>query len=375
MDIPKELAAGLFSLSVVLAVVPASGATVPYFPSASDAFGRQGFVRVINHSNEAGDVMIEAIDDGGSSFGPVSLAIEANEAVQFNSNDLEHGNRLKGLPSGVGRGHGDWRLVVTSDLRVEVLVYVRTRDGFVPFHDVVPKMNGEHRVAVFNPGSNANQMSQLRIINTGDQEASVRVTGIDDTGNPGGAAELGVSPGAARTVSAADLEGGIGLVGGLGDGVGKWRLSLASPQPLIVQNMLASPTGHLANVSARTGQQESIYRLLFLTTAEAYNQRIFVVNWGTDDAPVWLDGELVADDRELAVNDLSRDSDVVVPANGRLVLRVQDLLQVDPPPEGETFDELSAVLHVGGRDVEVATMRVHPGTGEVYVTHHQAISR
>ena len=375
MDIPKSLAAVVFPLAVVLVVVPVSGATVPYFPSASDDLGRQGFVRVINHSDEAGDVMVEAFDDEGSSFGPVSLAIGANQAVQFNSNDLEHGNTAKGLSSGIGQGHGDWRLVVTSDLGVEVLGYVRTPEGFVtPFHDVAANWNGEYRVATFNPGSNTNQMSQLRIINTGNGEASVRITGIDDAGHPGEPAELTVSPGAARTVSANDLEEGTGLVGGLGDGVGKWRLSLASAEPLIVQNMLASPTGHVANLSARTGQQESMYRLLFLTTSSAYDQRIYVVNWGADDAPVWLDGVL-ADDGAQVVNSLSKDDGIVVPANGRLKLRVQDVLQFDPPSEGSNYEELSAELHVGGRDIEVATMRTHPGTGERDVTHYEAVWR
>ena len=375
MDTSKRLAAGLFTLTVVLAVIPVSGATVPYVPSASDALGRQGFVRVINHSDEAGNVTIEAIDDAGSSFGPVTLAIEAKQAVQFNSDDLEHGNQLKGLSSGVGQGHGDWHLEVTSSLSVEVLVYIRTPDGFVmPFHDVVPEKSGEHRVAMFNPGSNANQMSQLRIINTGDREAQVRVTGIDDAGQPGGGAELTVSPGAARTVSAADLEGGVGIAGGLGDGAGKWRLSLASPETLIVQNLLASPTGYLVNVSGRTGQQESIYRLLFLTTAEEYRQRIHVFNWGADDAPVWLDGVLTAENRVLVHNGLSRESGIVVPANGSLVLRVDDRLQLDPT-ERQAYAELSAELHVGGRHIEVATMRTHPGTGEITVTHYQAISR
>lgn len=298
----------------------------------------------------------------------------AKQAVQFNSNDLEHGNPGKGLSSGIGRGQGDWRLVVTSDLGVEVLGYVRTSEGFVlPFHDVVANKNGEYRVATFNPGSNPTQASQLRIINTGNGEASVRITGIDDAGHPGEPAELNVSPGAARTVSSYDLEEGTGLVGGLGDGVGKWRLTLASAEPLIVQNMLANPTGHVANLSARTGQQESIYRLLFLTTSSAYDQHIYVVNWG-DDAALWLDAVL-ADDGAEVVNSLSKDDGVVVPANGRLKLRVQDVLRFDPPLEGSNYEELSAELHVGGRDIEVATMRTHPGTGERDVTQYEAIWR
>ena len=42
---------------------------VALVPSASDPLDRQGFVRVINHSSEAGEVRIDAIDDEGESYG------------------------------------------------------------------------------------------------------------------------------------------------------------------------------------------------------------------------------------------------------------------------------------------------------------------
>ena len=48
---------------------------VPLFPSASDAHDRQGFVRVINHSDASGEVAVEAVDDGGTRSGPLALPI------------------------------------------------------------------------------------------------------------------------------------------------------------------------------------------------------------------------------------------------------------------------------------------------------------
>ena len=53
----------LTNLSTAPANVDAGEHTVPLFPAASDALGRQAFVRVINHSAEAGDVTIDAFDD------------------------------------------------------------------------------------------------------------------------------------------------------------------------------------------------------------------------------------------------------------------------------------------------------------------------
>ena len=39
------------------------------------------------------------------------------------------------------------------------------------------------------------------------------------------------------------------LGGALGDGAGKWRLSVTSDRPIAVMSLLASPTGHLTNLS------------------------------------------------------------------------------------------------------------------------------
>ena len=87
---------------------------VPLFVSASHPSGHQGFVRVINHSGEAGEVSVEAFDDAGAESGPVTLDIGASETVHFNSGDLEDGNPDKGLTEGIGEGQGDWRLRLSS---------------------------------------------------------------------------------------------------------------------------------------------------------------------------------------------------------------------------------------------------------------------
>ena len=147
---------------------------VPLFPAASDA-ALQGFVRVINHAGDSGEVQIEAIDDTGVFYGPLTLSIDATETVHFNSDDLEGGNAGKGLTGITGAGEGDWRLVLTSDLDVEVLSYIRTTDGFLTaMHDLAPEAEGGvHRIAIFNPGSNTAQVSRLRLINLGEEAAQV----------------------------------------------------------------------------------------------------------------------------------------------------------------------------------------------------------
>ena len=230
--------------------VVARSMAVPYMPPAADD-RRQGFVRVINHSGKAGEVRIQAIDDDGTVYGPVTMSVTANGTHHFNSEDLERGNAGKGLSGGVGPGQGGWRLELDSDLDIEVLSYIRTADGFLTaMHDVAPEKDGVHRVAIFNPGSNLDQVSVVRLVNPGNAEATVTIRGIDGDGvTPGSDVEVSVPAGAARTLSAADLEEGDGVTGALGDGAGKWQLSVSSDAPVRAMSLLESPGGHVTNLS------------------------------------------------------------------------------------------------------------------------------
>ena len=225
---------------------------VPLFPSASDPLGRQGFVRVINHTDAAGEVTIRAFDDTGREYDALALSLGANEAVHFNADDLETGNPHKALAGSTGAGAGDWRLSLTSDLEIDVLPYVRTPDGFVTaMHGTVPREGDAYPIATFNPGANVDQASRLRLVNTGAETAQVTVTGIDDRGErSSGAVSVALPAGAARTLTALQLEGGgDGFEGAIGAGAGKWRLVLESEQPIVAMNLLANPTGHLANLT------------------------------------------------------------------------------------------------------------------------------
>ena len=224
---------------------------VPLFPSAADPLGRQGFVRVVNRSARAGEVSIAAQDDSDVAYETLTLALDGGAAAHFNSNDLELGNAGKGLTGSTGAGASDWRLELTSELDIGVYAYIRTNDGFLTaMHDVTPSAAGRHWVAILNPGSNPNQASHLRLVNPGGEPAAVTITGADDSGRaPGAGIDLILPSGASMTLSAKDLESGDGLQGALGDGTGKWRLSVASDKPILVMSLLASPTGHLTNLS------------------------------------------------------------------------------------------------------------------------------
>ena len=235
----------------------AHAASIPLFTARGHAT-RQGFARIVNRSDRAGTVTIYAIDDGGARRGPLSLDLRAYQARHINSEDLERGNRAGGLIGQAGDGQGNWRLELYADVTIEALAYVRTRDGFLTsIHDVVPAaQNGagrRYRVAIFNPASNRNQVSKLRLANPGVEAVDVAIQGVDDRGFPAaeGEVELTLAAGASRTLTAHELEAGAAdFDGRLGDGSGKWELTVNATAPILAMSLLENPTGHLTNLSS-----------------------------------------------------------------------------------------------------------------------------
>lgn len=232
---------------------------IPLFLSASHPH-RQGFVRIINHSDATASVRIEATDDSGHAPRAIALSIRAGESVHFNSDDLEDGNPGKGLPRGIGGGEGDWRLEVSTSLSIEPLAYVRTADGFLTsMHDTVESAHMQHHVPFFNPGSNHSQQSRLRLINPESREVEVTISGVDDRGElaHGGEVHVTLSPRGARMITAQQLENGSAtLRGSLGDGEGKWRLFIEAEHAIYVMSLLQSVTGNLTNLSTSTVDPE-----------------------------------------------------------------------------------------------------------------------
>ena len=92
-------------------------------------------------------------------------------------------------------------------------------------------------------------MSILRLVNFSTSTAQIQITGRDDAGFSGGTVRLSLAPGASRAINAQALESGSGVDGSLGNGTGKWRLTVSSNVDIHVMSLLQSPTGHLANLS------------------------------------------------------------------------------------------------------------------------------
>ena len=86
-------AACALSLAFLAGVPLAAPAQTTYTLPAvlpADSAGREGFMRMVSRSGQAGTVSVTAIDDTGKRFGPVTLALDAGGAVHLTK---RHTNR------------------------------------------------------------------------------------------------------------------------------------------------------------------------------------------------------------------------------------------------------------------------------------------
>jgi len=252
--------AALAALVLCGPVALAEHYTVPLFVTSTTAGAAQGVLRIVNDTAASGSVQIHAIDDAGMRYGPVSFALDAWTAVEFDALELASGNAMKGLSSGFGTLPGDVRLEIETDLQIVPLAYVRAADGTLSaMHDtvragVVAGGGGAYRyeVPIFNAASDVTQESRLRLINPGDQPADITIQGRDDTGAEatGGTVQLTLPAAGARTLTARQLEAGdAGTTGQLGAGIGRWRLSVSSDRSIRVVNVVSATSGYLNNLS------------------------------------------------------------------------------------------------------------------------------
>ncbi len=260
-----------------------------YVPLSTNV-DQQGFIRIVNDSSTSATVYIDAIDDSGrSDFTYIRLT--AGESKQLTIGDIENGNSSKGVSFGIGPGIGNWRLTVSSSNLIMVMGYIRSPSGFLsPMHATSQAYLGGiyHAIPMFNPGSNANQQSRLRIINNSGYDNDFLISGIDDGGKdaPNGSVSLRLKAYQAATFSSQDLENGNavkGLSGSLGKGTGKWRLSVVSTYESTAMSFMELPGGYVSNTSDTATEADTPLKSALtcdqLDGASVYSQ---------EEAPIFL---------------------------------------------------------------------------------------
>ena len=257
-----------------------------YFANPASNQNQQSFLRFLNRSAVSGTVTLSGVDKNGNPAPGenISFTLDANESLDFNSLDYENGNANKGLSGALGNGAGKWWLTVTSALDLEVMSLIRTADGFLTnLSAVTPVDNqGNHRIFFANPASDTAQETFIRVINTSNSVGIVTISGVDDQGNPapGGDVQFELNPLASSGLNIGDLENGNltkGLSGALGNGVGRWQLSLSSSLSLKVMNMIRTADGFVTNLSEPVPQASQIsHQIYMMNPGSNQNQRSFM---------------------------------------------------------------------------------------------------
>ena len=245
-------------LTSVNDVVPKNNPNEIYFANPASNQNQQSFLRFTNQSDVEGDVTISGVDDNGTPAPgtDITFRLFPKESKQLNSRDYENGNGSKGLSGALGDGTGKWHLTATSDVDLEVMSLIRTPDGFLTnLSGVAPTdATGSHRIYYANPASETEQVTFLRIVNKTTGTGSTTISGIDDNGNaaPGGVVQFQIESLQAKQLLATDLEtvnAGKGLTGALGDGAGKWQLTVTADMDIAVLNLIRTADGFLTNLS------------------------------------------------------------------------------------------------------------------------------
>ncbi len=251
------LVATFATLFLACSAAHAEQYAIPLFPAPGAPGDPQGVLRIVNDSAEAVTVRVFAIADDGTRSGPATIALGATSAAEFDATELQSANAAKGLSGGLGSISGDVRLMIDSEAPIVPLAFVQASDGTLSaMHDTVragstAQEEYSYNVPIFNISTAVTQDSRLRLINAGDTPAAVTIEGRDDGAVATGATvRLTLPAGGARTLTAQQLEeGGAGLTGQLGAGIGRWRLTVSSDRPLQVVNVVESSTGNWNNLS------------------------------------------------------------------------------------------------------------------------------
>lgn len=282
-------------------VVPRIGNdNLAYFVNPASNTNQQTFLRVVNLSDQSGSVSVTGVDDSGTpSSGSLSFSLGPFEAKQMTAQDLENGNSNKGLSGSLNNGSGKWRLTLTSSLDLRVMSLIRTPDGFLTNLSGVVASNGDgdHVIYFANPASEPLQTTFLRIVNPTETLATVTISGVDQTGQlaPSGNVQFELSPGAAKQMTGADLERGNvnkGLSGMLGDGAGRWKLTVAANAPVEVMSLIRTPDGFLTNLSRTTPVISGVNEVLIFNPGSNVNQRssLWISNDSDIDGTVTIKG-------------------------------------------------------------------------------------
>ena len=101
--------------------------TVPIFNPADD--DQKSLLRLVNPRTDDAEVSIRGIDDRGATRGSVRLVVPAGRSRTISAQELEAGHDA--LAGALGKGEGKWRLVVKSEVQIQVMSLLESPSGHI----------------------------------------------------------------------------------------------------------------------------------------------------------------------------------------------------------------------------------------------------
>ena len=305
-------------------------AQVPFFNPGSNERQRS-ILRVVN--TEASPAMWTSggYDDRGKWHPMVdSVLVRPGRALSLTAQALEEAH-------GLGDGRGKWRLRARGFPWLTMSL-LESPTGHLSNLSTAPS-NGTplaqggtlHRLPLF-PAARGSRQGFARVINRSYSSGEVAIEAVDDAGARYGPVRLTLAPRQTVHFSAADLEAGNaakGLDGGLGVGIGDWRLEVASELELMV----------LAYARTADGFVTSLHDLA--PVAADGSRRVVFFNPGSNERQV---------SKLRLINNSDRATDVAIAGiddagqrSGAVALRV---------PARQALYFTAAELEAGGERVE-----------------------
>lgn len=256
---------------------------IPYFPSASDPSDRQGLVRLLNLSSRAGELTIEAIDDGGMKSPPLVVSIDASSVLHLTSTDLEQGNLEKGLEAGTGPGQGAWVLALSSTVAIEAHPYIQMPDGYLTsINDILPNVDDAPIVTFYAPSVDSSPLGLLRLVNLNAETATVLISRVDQMSKASKPVKVELPAHHARTYTTDELATGAApeLSGILNEVEGLSRLKIETVPGVLAMSFSVNSAGHMTNLSSLAESSGMRFVPLFMSAADPHGRRglIQVVN-------------------------------------------------------------------------------------------------
>lgn len=248
---------------------------------------RQSVIRFVNLSDESNSIEVVAIDDlGMTNAESISINLLARQSLEISIRDFESGLDLNNTNAGFCNGSGKWQLIALSHQPFEVSSILNTA-GELPseINSVVPKFGDYYKINFFNPSSNQDRLSFIRIVNNEQRSGTVQLRAIDDSGMTYEPQTILMAPLTSSQINASDLENGNaqkGLDLGIGDGDGKWRLTAHSDLDLSIMSLVRIQGGFLQNMSrpapGSSDGLEKVLNLVFPASDTTVTSFIRVVN-------------------------------------------------------------------------------------------------